>query len=264
MCISIHSKAQINNIDHFFASSPNAERLFNLFKTKFGLPVDWDYKTYGDFSSGAVTLGNTTFEFVSFKDIRETKFQGIALLPRQSVENFTGLLDEAKVIHDTIESNTYVMQNGNIAGWSNMGLKNILPDGISLFVYDYKNREELIKAIKKSTDSLKLRNGGPLGVVSLKEIVVLSSDFPLHKSELLKLPGVILKNDNLFGFKEGASIRLQKSGTNGIEKIIIKVNSLAKAKNYLDSQNLLGSSTKASVFIKPKATEGLIIELTDQ
>jgi len=262
--LSVSVNAQVHKIDHFFASSPKADTLFNLFKSKFELPIEWDYKTYGNFSSGAVTLGNVAFEFVNSKGVSKTKFEGIALLPQQTVEEISIMLDDAKVNHDTIEPNTYMMSNGSIAGWSNMGLKSLLPEDISFFIYDYKNRSELAQSIKKTHDSLKSKNGGPLGIVLLKEIVIGSNKWSSYKNELRKLPGVNLRDNDLFIFKEGPSIRLVNSNNNGIEKIIIKVHSVDTAKKYLKSQNLMGDSTKNSVFINTAAIYGLLIEFTDQ
>jgi len=256
--------AQVIKIDHFFASSKKAEALFTLFKTKFELPVDWDYKTYGNFSSGAVNLGNIAFEFVNHTEVVKTNFDGIALLPQQTVEEIMKLLDDANLKHDSIEPNTYLMSNGKIAGWSNMGLKNILPEEISFFIYDYKNREELSQSVKKTHDSLENNKGGPLGIVGLVEIVIGTNQWALHKSQLIKLPGTILSDNNLFGFKEGPSIRLVNADINGIEKIIIKVHSVELAKKHLKSQSLLGNSTKNSVFIDPAAIDGLLIELKNQ
>jgi hypothetical protein len=46
---SISLNAQINRVDHFFASSPKAEKLFKLFKEKLELPVAWEYQNWGSF-----------------------------------------------------------------------------------------------------------------------------------------------------------------------------------------------------------------------
>lgn len=257
-------KGQINKVDHFFASSPKAETLFNLFKTKLGLPIDWDFKVWGDFSSGAVTLGNVAFEFVYYKGVTKTTFEGIALEPKQTVEELKNILDQAKIAHDTIENNTYVTSNGKVSGWANMTLKGLAPDEAGLFICDYKEREKIALYRNKSSDSLKLINGGPLGIMFLKEIVLGSTNLSLHRQELAKLPGVRASKDNLYTFETGPSIRLANSITNGFEKIIIKVNSVKTAKKYLIEQNLLGNSSGNSVFIDIVATDGLIIELTDQ
>ncbi len=257
-------KAQINKVDHFLASSPKAEILFNLFKNKLQLPVDWDYKSWGDFSSGAVTLGNVAFEFVYYKGVIKTTFDGIGLEPKQSVEEIKNILDEAKVMHDTIEPNTYVNSNGKISGWSNMTLKNLVPDEAALFICDYKEREKIALYRKKSSDSLNYINGGPLGIMFLKEIVIGSTNLSLHKNELAKLPGIKANQGNLFTFKEGPSIKLTNSNINGFEKIVIKVYSVENTKKYLIAKNLLENSTNDSVFINTNATDGLIIELTDK
>lgn len=256
-------KAQINKVDHFYASSPKAETLFNLFKNKFRMPVDWDYKSWGDFSSGAVTLGNIAFEFVYYKGVPKTTFEGIGLEPQQSVEEIQIILDEATIMHDTIEPNTFVMKNGKLGGWSNMSLKNLLPAEAGLFICDYKNREEISFYRNKSADTLKNNNGGPLGVLFLKEIVIGSTNISLNKKELAKLPGIQVNKDDVYSFKDGPSIRLINSTINGFDKIVIKVSSVENAKKYLKSQNLLGNSTKNSVFIDTNSTDGLIIELTD-
>lgn len=259
-----NANAQINKIDHFYLSSPKADTLFNLFTNKLGLPTDWDYKSWGDFSSGAVSLGNVAFEFVFYNGVTKTSFDGIALEPKQSVEEIIEVLNNAKVMHDTIVANTFVMSNGKIGGWSNMSFKNLLPDEAGLFICDYKNREQISLYRKKSSDTLKSNNGGPLGVLSLKEIVIGSTNFSMHKNELVKLPGINSNKDNVYSFKEGPSIRLTNSTTNGFEKIVIKVRSVDQARKYLKSQNLIGKSSKNSVYIDQKAIDGLIIELIDK
>lgn len=259
-----HVNAQINKIDHFFLSSPKADTLFNLFKNELGLPTDWDYESWGDFSSGAVSLGNVAFEFVYYDGVSKTSFDGIALEPKQTVEEIIEVLDNAQVMHDTIVANTFVMSNGKIGGWSNMGLENLLPDEAGLFICDYKNREQVSLFRQKSSVTLKNNNGGPLGVLFLEEIVMGSTNFSMHKNELAKLPGINLNKDNVYSFKDGPSIRLTNSSANGFEKIVIKVHSVDEAKKYLKSKNLIGKSSMNSVFIDPKALDGLTIELVDK
>ena len=86
---------------------------------------------------------------------------------------------------------------------------------------------------KQSSDSLRNINGGPLGILFLKEIVIGSTNMSLNSNELAKLPGINVSKDNVYGFKEGPSIRLTNSTTNGFERIVIKVYSVDKAKKYL-------------------------------
>ncbi len=267
LCIllfSISVNAQVTKVEHFFAGSPKAEAIFNFFKNELGLPVVWDFLAWGGFSSGGVSLGNVAFELATYDGVTKTQFEGIALEPRQSVEEFILQLDRAQVSHDTIEPHTFVMSNGKIAGWSNLGLRNLLPDTVGFFICDYKSRERVFLNRKEASDSLANRHGGPLGVVLLKEIVVGCKNVSMHATELAKLPGIKKRSDTLFGFQEGPSLRLQTSSMEGIEKIVIKVHSLAMAKQYLKSHNLLGTSSGHGVVLDSKAIDGLLVELVEK
>lgn len=256
--------AQINKVEHFFVTSPEADALFSLFNTKLGTPIVWDYQNWGEFESGGVSFGNVVFEFVNYKGVSKTKFEGMALEPKQSIEVFIKLLDSLHIQHDTIESNTYVSKDGSVGGWSNLNLRNLLPDEAGLFICDYKRRKEVYENRKASSDSLKSSNGGPVGIIYLKEIVIGATNYLLHKGELLKLPGISEGPNDLFNFKEGPAIRLKRSEANGIEKIVLKVHSLNTAKQYLTSKSLLGKSSANSIYINERAIDGLQIELIDE
>ncbi len=264
LLISNNISAQINKIEHFFAVSPKADSLFSLFNKKLGTPIVWEYKTWGEFSSGAISLGNVAFEFVNYQGVNTTKFEGIALEPKQSIEEFIKLLDSKQIQHDTIESSTYVSKDGSIGGWSNLNLKNLLPDEAGLFICDYKKRKQIYDNRKLSSDSLKSIKGGPLGIIYLKEIVIGSKKYLFHTMELLKHPGIQKDSSSIYSFKEGPAIKLKSSKTNEIEKIVLKVYSLNKAKQYLASKGLLGQSSANSISIDPSAVDGLQIELTDK
>lgn len=256
--------AQVTKVEHFYLSSTRADSLFRLFNTNLGMPVVWDYQTWGEFSSGGVSLGNVVFEFVSYQGVTETKFEGIALEPKQSVEEFIEILDANKVSHDTIESNTYVLKDGTIDGWSTLTLRNILPEEAGIFICDYKRRDQVFNNRQASADSLKNNNGGPLGILLLKEIVIGSTDDACCSLELAKLPGIKKSKSNTFGFEQGPSLRIVKSNINGIEKIVLKVHSLKVAKKYLKSKGLLGPGSISSIFIDPGGVDGLLIELTEK
>ncbi len=264
LAISVYSNAQINKIDHFFVSSPNAEKLFKLFKEDLGLPASWDYKNWGSFSSGAITLGNVAFEFVLFDSLTATKFDAIALEPRQSVEELIPLLDSNRIAHDSIEYNTYTKKDGSTGGWSTLNLRNLLPEEAGIFICDYKDREELASAKRRDSTELANRKGGPLGIILLKEIVVTSPDVNNYKMKLIKLPGISNNTPDVFTFNVGSSIRLVSSDTSKIEKIVILVHSLASTKKYLRSRNLLGKYSKSGIYMNSNEINGLLIEFVEK
>ncbi|QNA45347.1 hypothetical protein [Lacibacter sediminis] len=259
------AQSQVNKIEHFFASSPKAETLFQFFSQQLELPVVWKYQTWGDFASGGVTLGNVAFELVTFKGADTTSFNGIALEPTYHMEEFQKDLDKVGIAHDTIDnSNVSTDSSGTLRGWSLFTPKDVLPNEANLFVCDYKERQRIIDNRKKASDKLLATNGGGLGVVSLKEIVVSTTDFKKYDEQFAKLPGVKKVKNGLFSFSDGPDLRLQADGKNYIPKIVIKVHSLKKAKAFLESKKVLGKVNANSIFILPEAMDGLQIELVEK
>jgi hypothetical protein len=232
------TQAQVNKIEHFFASSPKAEKLFQFFSKDLELPVVWKYQTWGDFASGGVTLGNVAFELVTFKGAETTSFNGIALEPRHHMEEFEKELDKLGISHDTIDnSNVSKDSTGVLRGWSLFTPKNVLPHEANLFVCDYKQRQRIIDNRKMASDKLRETNGGGLGIISMNEIVINTTDFKKYDERFTKLPGVTKVKSGLFSFSEGPDLRLQQDEKNRIPKIVIKVSSLEKAKAFLKSKN---------------------------
>jgi hypothetical protein len=262
---SIFAQAQITRIEHFFASSPPAEKLFHFFSKDLRLPVVWNYQTWGDFSSGGVTLGNVAFELVNYKGVSKTWFDGIALEPRQPVEEFIKELDKKGIAHDTIQPNTWTNDKGVlVVGWSNLGVKNILPNESNIFICDYKARDLVLSGRNKGADNLQQLNGGALGIISMKEIVIGTNSYRKYKQQLKRLPGINMKRNGLFVFSKGPAIRLHSAAQNSNEKIVVSVRSLAAAKEFLQSKSWLGEVTQKSIFILPQVVDGLKIELVEE
>ena len=139
-----------------------------------------------------------------------------------------------------------------------------VPDKIQFYYLDSATIDAVNKAQRIALDSLERLHGGPLGIISLKNIVFGCKNISSYNKELSKLPGINKENNNRFSLEEGPAIQLTNSKHDGVEKIVVTVNSLAKARSYLQSKKILGRATKDSVFINPEAIDGLIIELVQQ
>jgi hypothetical protein len=253
------SFGQFDKIDHLVVASPNAEQLYKLFKDAFQLPVLFNYQTFGSFSSGGLSLGNVTIEFGTAKNITRTAFDAIAVEPHETAERTLTNLDLLDIPHGSINPYVTTFPNGaRDTVWKTATLAG------PLFICDYSHRDEVHNLQKRMADSLQLRQGGPLGIIKLKEIVVGGEELTRFSNEFLKFPGQITGNDSLIQFSSGPSIRLVKRDHLSIEKIIIHVNSISRAKNYLQQKGLLGSASGDSVFIEPGAISGLSIELMEK
>ncbi len=111
--IACNASAQISNVEHFYISSPNAEKLYHLFKQAFQLPVVWKYDTWDSIGSGALMLGNTPLEFLRNTKDTSTKtfFAGIALQPTARVNALISLYDSLHISHDDKYVDTFT-ENG--------------------------------------------------------------------------------------------------------------------------------------------------------
>jgi hypothetical protein len=259
------AKAQIDKVEHFYVSSAHAEKHFHFFKDAFHLPVVWDYLPWGNFSSGGLTLGNAVIEFVKSEHSTQTGFAGIGLQPHGSAENTIATLNAANVIHDDIIPFIFTLDNGaKDTAWEIAHVKNMLPENVDFLFCDYKHRKEIQKGRDDASDSLSLLNGGPLGIMGVQAIVIGCKNVAVCSNELAKLPGIKRAENNLFQFDSGPAIQLMSSDNDGIDKIVVKVSSLNKARQYLQSNNLLGTATNNSLYINSEAIEGLKIQLLDK
>lgn len=217
---------RINKVEHFYVSSSNAPSVFQILTDQFGLPVVWDYQRWGSFSSGGISLGNVVIELIENQPEQIT-YYGIALEPNQSLKSARHFLDSANISHGRI---------GRASQWSTMSLTNLLPEDINLFLCDYHDRERVALNRNSATEKLVKAEGGPLGILFLKEIIIGVEDAAGYENEFAKIPGIV-KEANQFNFSEGPSLKLVKSDT-PFFALSIKVQSIAKAKLELDRLEL--------------------------
>ena len=262
---SYYANAQFDMIEHLNLSSPKAEELFNFFKNDLGLTVNWDYQVWSDdFASGGLSFGNVPMEIQISKGTLQTSFMGICLEPHESLEQILPVLDSAKILLDNFRPFISTHQDGTKdTTLEIMNIRNVLPADINFIICDFKHRDQVHRNREEASYSLKINHGGNLGVILLKEVVIGCKNSSSCINELSKLPGIKMLDNNRFSFRSGPDLRVTNSDTEGILKIVVKVYSLASAKEYLESKNILGESKKSSISIDPKAIDGLIVELID-
>jgi hypothetical protein len=260
----------LKGVDHFFAYSSEPEMLFKFFRDTLGLPQVWDFKDFGDFASGGVWMGNVEFEVVSWKpqpgEKLPTEFKGIAFEPAGYTDSLIGELDRRAIKHSKPEPTMMKDKEGReFIGWINTGLDvpgGILPSNVSIFVYDSTSKEKKAARDDRSKAALEKSQGGPLGVVAVKELAIGVVDLKAARLKwrwLLDRPDQ--KSGDLYRFSQGPSIRLLSAPTDGFKSIVLQVRSLRKAKEFLVQRNLLKKSSDKTVAIDPSAIGGLHITL---
>ena len=268
-------KAQLHSpllkgVDHFFAYSSEPEVLFKFFRDTLGLPQVWDFQNFGDFASGGVWMGNVEFEVVTWKPPAgqklPTEFKGIAFEPAGYTDGLVQELDRRAIKHSKPEPTLMKDKEGReFVGWINTGLdgpEGIPPSNLSIFVYDSTSKEKKAARNDRSNAALQKLQGGPLGVVAVKELAIGVVDL---KTARIKWGMLMDRRDqqsgDLYRFSKGPVIRLSAAPTDGFKSIVLQVRSLRKAKEFLAQRNLLRRSKDNTVAIDPAAIGGLRIIL---
>ncbi|MEP6788880.1 MAG: hypothetical protein ABJB40_10645 [Acidobacteriota bacterium] len=266
---SQRSPALLKGVDHFFVYSTEPEPLFKFFRDTLGLPQVWDFKSFGDFASGGVWMGNVEFEVVTWKPPPGTKppteFKGIAFEPVGYTNRLIEELDRRAIQHEKAEPTLMKDKQGReFVGWINTGLdgpNGVPPSNVSIFAYDSTSKEEKAARNERSIAALNKVDGGPLGVVAVKELAIGVVDLKITQAKwrnLVDRPDQ--QSGNLYRFSHGPAIRLFAASTDGFKRIVLQVRSLRKAREFLAQRNLLGK-TRDRVYIDPLAMGGLEIIL---
>lgn len=252
-------------VDHFFATAPDAEALFLFFRDTLGLAPAWPYRNYGNFASGAVSLGNVAFEFVTWKvpagEVVPTEFAAFAFEPVGDTPATVVELARRGVTHDKPEATVMKDKTGHDFGWINTGLSGLAPPGVA-FVCDYSDRQKITDGRAAASAELAKHLGGPLGVVAMKEIVLGVPDVAAASREWRKLvDSPQAESGDTFAFGTGPRIRLVQASTPGILRIVIQVRSIESASAFLAGKGLLEKETDGNVSIARAATKGLHVVL---
>lgn len=257
----------VTKVEHFYLVSDDAERLYNLFKDEFHLPVVWAFNSYGDFASGGLTLGNVALEFVSEKGQRGgivgTEFKGIALEPAGDAYAAIAELKRRGILHGEPEADTLTENGQARVGWITVDLT-IPPASAHIFICDYKQREEVAGRRRMASKELATRGGGPLGITSLKEIIIGVTSVNDASGKWRKLLDSEPRGrDPVFAFAGGPKVRLVRAKNEGIQSIVLGVKSVARARLFLNDRRMLVGGTRGRLVIRPGAVGGLRIALVE-
>lgn len=212
----------IRKVEHIYISTNQAPEAFRRFSAEWGLPVVWDYQSWGSFSSGGLTLGNVVIEWVGSPGPRPS--WGIALEPDQALAHARL---PAGFSHGPVSRSD---------GWSTQSLTGLLPEEVNLFLCDYHDRAMVAAGRKKAADKLRENSGGTLGIQSLEEIVIGAPDAAEREKAWAHLPGSTLSGGQIL-FREGPNMRLVPSDAPSFV-LVLKVASLELAKKQLDSLSI--------------------------
>jgi hypothetical protein len=106
------------------------------------------------------------------------------------------------------------------------------------------------------------KQGGPLGVEALKEVVIGVHDLDGARALWQKLLGPTPPSDvNVWPIGDGPAIRLVAAEKTSIQELVIRVASLQRARAFLREKALLGTDSPGETTIDPSRLNGLRFRL---
>ena len=176
----------------------------------------------------------------------------------------TLLFTYKKLIPDSAWLKLGEKTNSNSASMAKFVFNKVYPDEIFYTVkYEphWKKANLDRESAQKELDS---RNGGPLGLVGVKRVLVEVPDFDRARERWSRFLAPVQEIQTaIWEFDEGPGIALVPGKQHRLKGMIWSVRSLPEAARYLEGLGLLGKRDQAGIHIKLEAFPDLSIRLVD-
>lgn len=267
-------KPVVRQADHVLIQSSDPAYLFDFLAGTLQLPVAWPVAEYSGFVSGGVGAGNVNIEVLRLADPKSTapgglaqaRFIGLAFEPFRLADCLPEL--QARGIeHGPPQAYISALPNGSRGTlWTHVVLPQLSKPGLSVFLCEY-NPAFLHAEIRRNQlgGQLVLKRGGPLGIKSVREIVIGAKNPKTWSPEWQRLLSPSAQSPAaLWQAGSGPAIRLVSDSSDRIQRIIFRVVSLKAARSFLAENQLLGATSADEVAIMPGKIQGLCIYLSEK
>jgi hypothetical protein len=266
----------VRRIDHIMIRSDEPAKLFGFFTEVLRLPVAWPVMSPREgVATGGVGLGNVNVEAIRFPGQRsqtgKDRLLGFAFEPSPLAECLAEL-DRRGIRYGELRPLISTAPDGSRRTlWTNVTLPQFsdgeAPDAtVHVFLSEYsptytnveERRERLRRALAES-------GGGPLGVETLKEVVIGVTDMRVALGLWQKLlDPTPLSGSSMWQVGDGPAIRLVQAKENVAQRLVITVASLPRAKAFLQTRGLLGTHSEKEATIDPSKIHGLNISIEEK
>jgi len=261
----------IRQADHLLIETRDPKGLFDFFAGMLLLPEAWPISGNQGFMSGGVSAGNVNIEFFRYAGQKKSpgrtaaaaRFAGIAFEPYPLSSSLRELQVEG-IPYDRPEPYMGTLPKGTRGVlWTTVALPSLSKPGMSIFLYEYSPEYLKVDIRRKQLGNrLLLNGGGPLGIQLISEIVIAARNLEKDQAVWRKLLGAPGPSGN-WRVGAGPAIRLVRGEEDRIQRIILKVESLERAKSFLRETRLLGSTSSKQLSIVSFKVQGLTIRLVE-
>jgi hypothetical protein len=261
----------VRQVDRILIESGDPKRLFAFFSDDLQLPEAWPIAENQGYMSGGLGAGNAIIEIYRYTqrtgepalNPAAARFAGLALEPYPLADALREL-KASGIPHNPPQPAISTLPDGTKGVvWTTVPLPSFSKSGVSVFLYEYSQAFLKVDVRRKQLGNrLTLNSGGPLGIQSVREVVLSARDFKQEAAAWQRLLGSQTASGN-WDPGRGASIRLVPGLQDRIQKIVIQVRSLGQAKIFLKNRGLLGTISAAEISINPSKVQGLRIALVE-
>ena len=269
------TSAPIRQIDHIMIRTGDPRQLYAFFTDTLQLPIAWALTSpRAGVMTGGVGFGNVNVEAIQFPGQTDPRprLLGFALEPSALDESVAELNRRGVTLGERRPLVATGADGSRRTLWTNVTLRQLSDSDspadatVHIFLSEYspayvnvderraRLRAELIKS-----------GGGPLGVVDVKEVVIGAVDVALagRAWQTLLDPSTAAAS-HTWPIGAGPAVRLVPAGENGVQALVIRVASLARAKAFLRDTQLLGTETAGQLTIDPSRIGGLDLRLVER
>jgi hypothetical protein len=259
----------IRQVDQILIESGNPKALFSFLTEDLNLPAAWPLAGSKAYISGGVGAGNVNLEIFQYTDGRgslgktQARYTGLAFEPYPLSNALTELQTSGIPFAPPEQQHSILPDGSRGVSLTRVTLPSFSNAIFSVFLYEYSPAFLRVDVRRKQLGNrLTLNDGGPLGLQSVREIVLATESAKNKQSAWSLLLGKTY-SAGVWHVGAGPAIRLVESeGSDRIQAIVLEVKSLDKAKDFLRTKNLLSSDGSSLNPVKVQQLRINLIEST--
>jgi catechol 2,3-dioxygenase-like lactoylglutathione lyase family enzyme len=270
----VEAASPVRQVDHVMIRTGDPEELFVFFVDVLQLPVAWPLVSpRAGVTTGGVSFGNVNVEAIRFPGQTDTRprLLGFAFEPSELGSSLSEM-DRRGISYGPLRPVVSRASDGSANTlWTNATLRQFSDSDdpadatVHIFVSEYSptyvNVAERRARLRRE---LIAKQGGPLGVEALKEIVIGVHDLDGARALWQKLLAPMQPSESsVWQIGDGPAIRLVPAERTSVQELVIRVASLQRARTFLRERGLLGADAPGEATIDPSRLNGLRFRLVE-
>jgi hypothetical protein len=264
----------VRQVDHVMIRTGDPKELFEFFVDVLQLPIAWPLMSpRAGVTTGGVSFGNVNVEALQIPGQTDNRprLVGFAFEPSE-LQSSLREMDRRGITYGPLRPVVSRASDGSANTlWTNVTLRQFSDsDGpadatVHIFLSEYSpTYVNVAERRARLRSELIAKQGGPLGVEALKELVIGVHDLDGARALWQKLLAPTRASESsVWQIGDGPAIRLVAAETTSVQELVIRVASLQRARTFLREKGLLGTDSPGEATIDPSKLNGLRFRLVE-